>query len=39
MDTVGKNKAKIAENIKHQLEEDKLEAQLSTLNDEDPFMT
>lgn len=37
--TVGKNKAKIAEYIRHQLEEDKLGAQLSIPYDEDPFTT
>lgn len=35
--TVGKNKAKIAEYIRHQLEADKLGAQLSIPYDEDPF--
>lgn len=37
VDTVGKNKAKIAEYIRHQLEEDKLGAQLSIPYDEDSF--
>ena len=37
VDTVGKNKAKIAEYIRHQLEEDKLGAQLRIPYDEDPF--
>lgn len=37
MDTVGKNKAKIQEYIQHQLEEDKLGAQLRIPYEEDPF--
>ena len=37
VDTVGKNKAKIQEYIQHQLEEDKLGAQLSIPYEGDPF--
>ena len=39
VDTVGKNKAKIAEYIKHQLDEDKLGEQMTMLskNNDDPF--
>ena len=37
VDTVGKNKTKIAEYIRHQLDEDKLGAQLSMPFAEDPF--
>ena len=39
VDTVGKNKAKIAEYIKHQLDEDKLGDQMTMLskNNADPF--
>ena len=39
VDTVGKNKAKIAEYIKHQLDEDRLGEQMTMLskNNDDPF--
>lgn len=39
VDTVGKNKAKIAEYIKHQLDEDKLGEQMTMFgkNNDDPF--
>lgn len=37
VDTVGKNKNKIAEYIRHQLDEDKLGDQLSIPFKEDPF--
>lgn len=38
VDTVGKNKQKIAEYIRHQLDEDKLREQLTMFGkDDDPF--
>jgi len=38
VDTVGKNKEKIAEYIKHQLDEDRLGEQMTMLGkDDDPF--
>ncbi len=37
MDTVGKNKAKIAEYIRNQLKEDEAVVQLTIDFDEDPF--